>query len=490
MREFLLKPLFRAASLLAIPGLLVASTARAEGEKPEGTLEVGLFGGGHFFAKDGELGVADYPDLVPAIKNSGLLGVRLGYALFPRLSLEGELAAIPTADTFGGQPVFVLGWRAHGLVHLLTSGKWRPFVLAGLGAHSSFTGRTGLTQIENDSDFAFHWGAGLKYDLTPRLSLRGDFRHLLPPSTRGQGVTHDFELHAGLSYRFGGASTPAAPPPAPRDTDGDGLGDAEDKCPTQAEDKDGFQDEDGCPDPDSGSDKDGDGVADAADKCVDQAETRNGVDDEDGCPETDEDGDGLVGSQDKCPSAAEDKDGFQDEDGCPDPDNDGDGVADAADKCPQEQETRNGFQDNDGCADELPTGVQRFTGVMTGLQFQVGAETIQPSSYKLLDKAVQVLKEHPDVRLEISGHTSAEGDAQQNQELSQRRAEAVKQYLLSKGIEASRLTAQGLGSSRPIAPNDTNAGREKNRRIEFRVINDAPSDGVTAPPKAEPVPGR
>jgi outer membrane protein OmpA-like peptidoglycan-associated protein len=469
MRDFLLKSLFRAASLLAIPGLLVASTARAEGEKPEGTLEVGLFGGGHFFAKDGELGVADYPDLVPAIKNSGLLGARLGYALFPRLSLEGELAAIPTSDTFGGQPVFVLGWRAHGLVHLLTSGKWRPFVLAGLGAHSSFTGRTGLTQIENDSDFAFHWGAGLKYDLTPRLSLRGDFRHLLPPSTRGQGVTHDFELHAGLSYRFGGAPAPAVPPPAPQDTDGDGLLDELDKCPSAAEDKDGFQDEDGCPDPDPdpGSDKD-----------------------------NDEDGDGLVGSQDKCPSAAEDKDGFQDEDGCPDPDpdsdndGDGDGVADAADKCPRDQETRNGFQDDDGCADELPTGVQRFTGVMTGLQFQVGAETIQPSSYKLLDKAVQVLKEHPDVRLEISGHTSAEGDAQQNQELSQRRAEAVKQYLLSKGIEASRLTAQGLGSSRPIAPNDTNAGREKNRRIEFRVINDAPPDGVTAPPKAEPVPGR
>ncbi|KFE67309.1 Outer membrane protein A precursor [Hyalangium minutum] len=466
-------------SLLAISGLLAAPQARAEGEEPQGHLEAGLFGGGHFFSKNGELGVADYPDLVPSLKNSGLLGARLGYALLPSLWVEGELAAIPTSDSLSDASVFVMGWRAHALFHFWSSGRWRPFLAAGVGAHSSFTGRTGVDQVENDTDFALHWGAGLKYDLTPRLSLRGDLRHLLPPSRQSRGVTHDFELQAGLSYRFGGESRPAPPPPEPLDTDEDGVRDEADACPREAEDKDGFQDEDGCPD----NDNDQDGVADAADKCVDQAETVNQVDDEDGCPETDEDGDGLLGSKDACPAQAEDKDGFQDEDGCPDNDNDQDGVADAADKCPAELETRNGFQDDDGCADELPKAVQRFTGVITGLQFAAGSDRIQATSYALLDQAVKVLKQYPDVRLEISGHTSSDGNAQANQELPQRRAEAVRKYLLSKGIEASRVTAQGFGSSRPLMPNEARSGREKNRRIEFRVINDAPASGAEAHPK-------
>ncbi|WPB82127.1 OmpA family protein [Archangium violaceum] len=477
MRKFVFKSWMSALGLLTTAGMLTAPAARAAGEEPEGNLEVGLFGGVHFFSKNGELGVADYPGLVPSLRNSGLVGGRLGYELFPRLWVEGELAAIPTSDTFAGQPVFVLGWRAQGLFHFWNAGRWRPFVLAGLGAHSSFTGRTGLTQVENDSDFAFHWGLGLKYDLTPRLSLRGDARHLLPPSRESQGVTNDFELHLGLSYRFGGESAPRSPPPGPRDTDGDGISDDTDRCPTQAEDKDGFQDEDGCPD----HDNDQDGVPDSADTCVNQAETVNQVDDTDGCPETDEDNDGLLGSQDQCPTQAEDKDGFQDGDGCPDPDNDQDGVADSADKCPAELETRNGFQDGDGCPDELPKGVQRFTGVISGIQFKAGSETIQASSHKLLDEAVTVLKEHPEVRLEISGHTSSDGDAQLNQQLSERRAEAVKQYMMSRGIEANRLTARGFGSSRPLAPNDTAAGREKNRRIEFRLLQDAPADGATTP---------
>nr|WP_239577414.1 OmpA family protein [Archangium primigenium] len=463
--------------VLATSGLWAVPSARAEERTPEGRLEAGLFGGVHFFSRNGELGVADYPGLVPSLRHSGLVGARLGYELRSRLWVEGELAAIPTSDTFAGTPVFVLGWRAHGLFHFWNPGRWRPFVLAGLGAHSSFTGRTGVDQVGNDSDFAFHWGLGLKYDLAPRLSLRADARHLLPPSRQGMGVTNDFELHAGLSYRFGGAASVQSPPAGPRDTDGDGITDDTDKCPLEAEDKDGFQDEDGCPDPDN----DQDGVPDAVDQCVNQAETVNQVDDADGCPETDEDGDGVLGSQDKCPLEAEDKDGFQDEDGCPDPDNDQDGVPDAADQCPTEQETRNGFQDGDGCPDELPKGVQRFTGVISGIQFKAASDTIQASSHALLNEAVTVLKEHPDVRLEISGHTSADGDAQLNQDLSQRRAEAVKQYLRARGIEASRLSAQGFGSSRPLAPNDTAAGREKNRRIEFRLLQDNPAAGNTSP---------
>ncbi|HEX4336977.1 MAG TPA: thrombospondin type 3 repeat-containing protein [Polyangiaceae bacterium] len=138
-----------------------------------------------------------------------------------------------------------------------------------------------------------------------------------------------------------------------RDNDGDGIPDKDDKCPNQAEDQDGFQDNDGCPDPDN----DADGVDDAHDQCPDKKETMNGFKDDDGCPdEPDRDGDGVPDSKDQCPDQAEDTDGFQDTDGCPDPDNDGDGIPDEDDECVDEPETKNGFQDEDGCPDDPKTG--------------------------------------------------------------------------------------------------------------------------------------
>jgi hypothetical protein len=169
------------------------------------------------------------------------------------------------------------------------------------------------------------------------------------------------------------------------DNDDDGVPDTADKCPTAKEDEDGFQDDDGCPDPDN----DADGILDAQDACPNEAGPANANPKLNGCPVKDPDGDGVFGDQDKCPDVAEDKDGFQDEDGCPDPDNDGDGILDAvdacpnlkgiqsgdpkqngcpdpdrdkdtyldaADKCPEQAETWNGFQDEDGCPDEAPKG--------------------------------------------------------------------------------------------------------------------------------------
>jgi OOP family OmpA-OmpF porin len=135
-----------------------------------------------------------------------------------------------------------------------------------------------------------------------------------------------------------------------RDNDGDTIMDKDDKCPNQAEDFDGFQDTDGCPDPDN----DNDGVDDAHDQCPDKPETKNGFKDDDGCPdEPDRDGDGVPDAKDQCPDEPEDTDGFQDTDGCPDPDNDGDGIKDEDDECVDEPETVNGFQDEDGCPDEV-----------------------------------------------------------------------------------------------------------------------------------------
>lgn len=207
----------RCAAFGALALLLVPPAARAQAR---GELKVGLLLGGHLFANDVELGVPDLPNLAHSLDDTWMLGAHVGYAFTPTLTAEAELAAIPSRDNEAGRRVFVLGWRAHGLVHLPSAGRVRPFLLAGVGALSSFGGGEGFGEIMNDTDFVPHFGVGMKVDLVSQLSLRLDFRRLLPPSTRSKGVTQDTEFFAGISYRFGGASAPAhaggeAPPPAP-----------------------------------------------------------------------------------------------------------------------------------------------------------------------------------------------------------------------------------------------------------------------------------
>lgn len=138
------------------------------------------------------------------------------------------------------------------------------------------------------------------------------------------------------------------------DNDNDGIPDVDDKCPDLAEDPDGFEDGDGCPD----LDNDKDGIADKEDQCANMQEDVDGYQDDDGCPEYDNDGDGILDVNDRCPEIAEDFDGYQDEDGCADLDNDGDGIFDDRDKCPDQPETVNNFEDDDGCPDVLPKKVQ------------------------------------------------------------------------------------------------------------------------------------
>ena len=157
--------------------------------------------------------------------------------------------------------------------------------------------------------------------------------------------------------------------------------------------------------------------------------------------------------------------------GCPPPkDTDGDGIFDDVDKCPNEPETFNGYQDEDGCPDEVPAALKKFTGVIEGINFKTGSADITKNSNVVLDKVVQVLTDYPDVRIEISGHTDNVGKPEFNRELSQKRADAVKQYLINKGIKPERLTAVGFGLEKPIADNKTAAGKAKNRRTEFKLL--------------------
>jgi OOP family OmpA-OmpF porin len=494
------------AFVLASVVVLAASkkVSADEGAPPqEGLqLELGAFGGVHVFANDLELGVADDPGKVPSPKTGAIFGLRLALTVLPWISLEGEVGLIPSADNFPAQnyTLYLMSYKLHALVHLM-HGRARPFLLAGIGAMQVVSTVTDpqYTEIAKDTDFEFHFGAGLKYAITNELDARIDARLVFLPNTGHNTFSADPEFLGGLTYRFGGeAPPPPPPPPAPplvKDSDRDDIPDNVDKCPNEPEDRDGFQDTDGCPDPDN----DGDGIPDAQDKCPDQPEDKDGFQDADGCPDPDNDGDGIPDAQDKCPDQPEDKDGFQDADGCPDPDNDGDGVPDAQDKCPTELETKNGYQDDDGCPDELPAAVKKFTGVIKGINFKVNSADIQKSSFKLLGNAAKVMKEYGDLRMEISGHTSSEGDPAKNMKLSQDRSDAVRAYLISGGIAADRIISIGFGSDKPIADNKTKPGREQNRRIEFRLLTSddaakmggaagapAPGTAPVVPPKGPP----
>jgi OOP family OmpA-OmpF porin len=216
-------------------------------------------------------------------------------------------------------------------------------------------------------------------------------------------------------------------------------------------------------------DKDNDGVSDSKDACPELAEDQDGYQDDDGCPDLDNDKDGISDAQDKCPNDAEDKDGFEDSDGCPDLDNDKDGVADAQDKCPNQPETMNGIKDDDGCPDvEVKAPEDNF--VLEGVNFRTGSADLTEDSYAQLDKVVEALVKYPDRRFEIAGHTDNAATDRVNLKLSLDRANSVRDYLLKKGVDAQRLVAKGYGSSRPKADNKTAEGRTLNRRIEFYRI--------------------
>lgn len=250
-----------------------------------------------------------------------------------------------------------------------------------------------------------------------------------------------------------------------KDTDGDGIPDKLDKAPLQAEDFDNFMDSDGAPD----LDNDQDGIPDVVDKAPVEPEDRDGFEDDDGIPDPDNDNDGILDDQDKAPNQPEDMDGFMDADGVPDPDNDNDGIADVDDPCPNEAETLNGFEDADGCPDEKPeVAVEKGAAiVLEGVTFATGSARLTQNAKIILDKVVRTMTKNPDLVLEIRGYTDNTGSYNGNLRISQKRAESVMAYLVSKGITAERLSAQGFGPENPVAPNDTAEGRAQNRRIEF-----------------------
>lgn len=284
------------------------------------------------------------------------------------------------------------------------------------------------------------------------------------------------------------------------DRDGDGYDDEVDGCPDDPEDFDSFEDDDGCPD----KDNDKDGVLDAfayeasgwinKDQkdgldCRNDKEDIDQFEDEDGCPDPDNDQDGILDAADQCPIDPEDIDNWDDDDGCPDADNDGDKLCDpwvatsgaaetyadlcqGTDQCPDQPEDFDGDRDDDGCPDLKAEFDGCSVKIKDKVFFKFNKDAIDSRSFELLNDVATVINSVPeDLKFRVEGHTDSKGSGRYNRDLSQRRANAVRNYLVGKGIPSNRLEPVGFGEDRPIDSNRTNDGRARNRRVEFNVSN-------------------
>lgn len=243
-----------------------------------------------------------------------------------------------------------------------------------------------------------------------------------------------------------------------RDSDGDGVPDYKDHCPNTPAEAKGMVDENGCP-----IDSDADGVPDYKDECPDTPRAAYGLVDDKGCP-IDTDGDGVPDYLDECPDTPSEAKGYVDAKGCL-LDTDKDGVPDYLDECP----TVPGVKYNKGCPEvqkEVKTLLQK---AMSGIEFETGKSVIKKQSFSILNQIAVTFIANPTYKVEIQGHTDNVGQAQMNMELSEKRAQAVRKYLIDAGVPATQLTAHGYGDERPIADNSTKAGRAKNRRVEFNI---------------------
>jgi len=432
-------------------------------------VELGIYGGLFFPSVEHEL----YDPMVAHQPYSAVapdVGLRVGYYPMRFLGIELEGGVMPTKVT-DGSSALIYTFRPVLLAQLPY--RFAPFARVGFGLLGASSDALGT-----DLDPSLNIGGGLKFYVNRWLALRVDIVDNV--ATRlgvGNGRSHNLEALFGLSFVLNRKK------PVKRslvDSDGDGLYDPgqpgvldseADQCPSQP----GPRENRGCPLIDSDGDKlydpgQGGVPADQVDSCPNEPGPALNL----GCPLRDSDGDTLYdpgqpavaeADTDQCP----DQPGPRQNRGCPWPDTDGDGIIDIQDKCPNDPETANGYLDQDGCPDEVPKQIEKFTGVIKGIYFDVDKDTIKSRSIPVLGRAVKVLKDFPTIRVEISGHTDNDGSHDHNVDLSQRRAESVKAYLVSKGIDASRLTTKGLGPDQPIESNDTRKGKAKNRRIEFRL---------------------
>jgi outer membrane protein OmpA-like peptidoglycan-associated protein len=326
---------------------------------------------------------------------------------------------------------------------------------------SSFEDDNHLAQEDDFKKTSFSAFGGLEIFPHGRVTIFGryifGFSNMDNSATHGDAMKYkNQDIQAGLKFKLFGKKPTSAyratETPVVLDTDGDGINDDMDKCPNEK----GVAKYNGCPIPDT----DGDGINDEEDKCPNE----KGIAKYNGCPIPDTDKDGINDEEDKCPSQA----GPASNNGCPILDRDNDGVNDDVDKCPDVA----GPASNNGCpVVQISAEVNKMLGgTGQAVYFSSNNAKLASTSNVSLDKIVTVLKNNPDVKIKIEGHTdNAEKDADN---LSEQRADAVKAYLVSKGISADKIKVEGSGSTMPIADNNTAAGRTKNRRVEIKIKED------------------
>jgi outer membrane protein OmpA-like peptidoglycan-associated protein len=359
-------------------------------------------------------------------------------------SLGGSFLRYPMPGKNFTNNSLLLEANANMHFKMTTEEYWvQPYLIAGLSVHKyrSYYGAT------------LPLGMGLKVNLLDEAHLILSSTYRVPVTT--ETANYHFQHSIGIVGSLLKKKKPEVKvpevvvPTPPADTDKDGIIDAQDKCPTVP----GLAKYQGCPIPDT----DKDGINDEQDKCPNVP----GLARYNGCPIPDSDGDGINDEEDKCPKVP----GVARYNGCPIPDTDGDGLNDEVDKCPKDK----GSVANNGCP--LLEEITEIKFDFRKVQFLTGSAALTKTAKVELDKAAQIMTKYPDIKVSVEGHTDNTGSAAMNQTLSEKRAAAVKAYIVAKGVSADRLQAKGFGPTKPVATNKTTAGRAMNRRVEFKSAN-------------------
>ncbi len=357
-------------------------------------------------------------------------------------SLGGSFVKYPMTTRSFSSDNFLLEANAAVNFKMTSEQYWfQPYLTVGIGGHK-YLGYYGAFMPV---------GAGLKINLfdEANLFINSTYRVPITAETSNYHFQHSIGIAGRLTKKKEPVVITPPTPPTPVDTDGDGIIDTEDKCPTVK----GIAKYQGCPIPDT----DGDGINDEEDKCP----TVPGLARYKGCPIPDTDGDGINDEEDKCPTVA----GLARYQGCPIPDTDGDGINDEEDKCPNLK----GVAAYQGCPEISEETKKKVDVAAKNILFVTGSAKLRTQSYTKLADVITIMNDNPDMLLAIDGHTDSDGAEEMNQKLSENRAASVKAYLVSKGINESRITATGHGELEPIATNKTAAGKAQNRRSELTL---------------------
>lgn len=472
------------AAIVASLTLLTAAGAQVEGPHLTLTPQLGYVDWSKHANRESDI---IYGGRVGLMMN-GMIGVEGHYSLGSTETIHGgrqwiHATNLPKAD------IDLQHYGVDAIFHPIPASPISPFLMVGW-QEWKFDETTAWREVTFESGPEF--GAGLLVRPAPRIGIRAEVRDALwkfesPPAPEppGEDYVHNLIFSVGVQFAFGGETEL-------KDADMDGIGDKKDLCPDTP--FGARVDATGCP-----IDSDADGVADGIDQCID---TPPGASvDAKGCP-MDSDHDGVFDGVDQCvdtPSGA-----TVDARGCPG-DADGDGVFDGIDQCPNtpagasiDAQGCTMDSDNDGvidgldlCANTPPGAVVDKDGcpievsekeielldtgriTVRNINFETAKWDILPESHAVLDEIGNVLIQWPQLKIEVGGHADARGSDQYNLELSDKRANAVLEYLLSKftQIKREQYTAKGYGESQPVAPNNTEVGMAKNRRVEFKVLN-------------------